>query len=97
MGMFDYISQVPVQNCRKCGQQLGADWQSKDGPCELLELPFWQVRNFYQKCHNKVGNKECGEWHEYILREPLLPRPLADYDLLPQRSVTAYTADGETK
>lgn len=86
MGMFDYVS-APIIKCRKCGSELAAHtWQSKDGPCELKELPFWQVRNFYQMCHNEVGGKKCGEWHEYVLREPALPRPIEDYDLLPARN-----------
>lgn len=85
MGMFDDITDVPVLNCRRCGHPLSG-WQSKDGECALDKIPYWEVRNFYVMCHNKIKGKECCEWHEYQLREPNHPRPISDYDLLPARS-----------
>lgn len=91
MGMFDDITLVPAIKCRKCGHIIAAGWQSKDGPCQLEKLPYWHVRNFYTFCRGKSNGKDCGEWHEYTLREPQLIRPISDYDLSPARE----TACGE--
>ncbi len=74
--MFDDITDVPVLNCRRCGHPL-AGWQSKDGACQLDQIPYWKVRNFYAAC------RKCHEWHEYQLISPAEPRPITDYELLP--------------
>lgn len=90
MGMFDDITDVPAMNCRKCGKPI-TGWQSKDGPCELEKLPYWEVRNFYTFCHTVVSedpkHRYCGEWYEYQLRQPATPRPITDYELLEPRNM----------
>lgn len=98
MGMFDDITDVPPMNCRKCGTPLEG-WQSKDGPCELEKLPYWEVSNFYTSCHKVVSDdplrRYCGEWHEYVRRVPLGPRPITDYELLPAREPRPSTSKAE--
>jgi hypothetical protein len=74
MGMFDDITEVPPQKCRECGAKLGR-WQSKDGPCQLLELPFWKVNQFYTSCD------KCGVWHQFDRVVDPPPVPLSDYQL----------------
>ncbi len=56
MGMFDYV--IYEANCPKCSQPL-IDFQSKDGPCELLILKPKDVDRFYTDCKN------CGTWVEF--------------------------------
>lgn len=82
MGMFDYITDVPLTNCRKCGTAL-IGWQSKDRDCTLSEIPYWEVDYFYTLCEAKVDGQKCGEWHEYVRKRPN-PRPrvpIEDYEL----------------
>jgi len=58
MGMYDDISTPPVQ-CPSCGETSASEdwgWQSKDGPCELAILQFWEVDNFYGSC------PKCSTW-----------------------------------
>jgi len=74
MGMFDDVTEVPQQKCQGCGTDL-AGWQSKDGPCQLEQIPFWRVSEFYTSCH------KCGMWHQFDLRVEPTPRPLSDYVL----------------
>ena len=59
MGMFDNVRYE--EPCWRCGKVL-TDWQSKDGPCELLTLEPKDVYSFYTYC-------ECGAWNEFI-RDP---------------------------
>jgi len=47
MGMFDRIKFE--MKCLKCGNLLNG-FQSRDGPCKLLLLDFWEVNNFYEYC-----------------------------------------------
>lgn len=47
MGMFDYVDAPPV-TC-KCGATV-SEWQSKDGPCELLRLSVDSVNTYYGIC-----------------------------------------------
>lgn len=49
MGMFDYV--IYECPCPHCGRTL-KDFQSKSGPCLLLELQPKQVVNFYTWCEN---------------------------------------------
>lgn len=56
MGMFDEIEFSC--DCPTCGDKV-SDFQSKDGPCELLKLKPLQVSNFYAICRN------CKTWIEY--------------------------------
>jgi hypothetical protein len=88
MGMFDDITDVPPLNCRKCGAPV-SNWQSKDGDCQLEKIPYWEVRDFYSMC----SNEKCREWHQYHLKEPAIPRPFSDYELLPPAE--CFKADGE--
>jgi hypothetical protein len=74
MGMFDYVTDLPDQVCRKCAAPLHG-WQSKDGECLMLNVPFWRCMNFYTSC------SVCRTWHEYVLRDHGA-RPLSDYRLL---------------
>lgn len=54
--MFDYIDYE--EKCLKCGALVN-DFQSKDGPCDLIKLKPWQVNSFYSFCPN------CKTWIEY--------------------------------
>jgi hypothetical protein len=83
MGMYDEITDVPPLPCRKCGT-LVLNWQSKDAGCQLARIPYWEVGQFYAAC------PKCHEWHQYELKQPAIPRPLSDYELLPP-------VDGEVK
>ncbi len=56
MGMFDYVAAAP-QQC-SCGGTV-EEWQSKDGPCELLTIKPEQVRRFYGMC------ERCNKWYEF--------------------------------
>jgi len=56
MGMYDNIT-APEVLCPKCGSSL-MGWQSKDGVCELTNIHYLQVNNFYTNC-------KCGAWIEF--------------------------------
>ena len=47
--------------------------QSKAGPCELLNLPFWEVDDFTLYCDN------CDYSARYIRRDKRQPLPLDAY------------------
>lgn len=71
MGMFDYVKfSAP---CIKCGEKIQG-FQSKDGPCELKHLDYWEVDYFYANC------KKCDTWNEYhrINKKPFAP--ISDYE-----------------
>ena len=54
MGMFDYIEHSYTCDCGN----VVDDFQSKDGPCQLLTLTPLQVNNFYSncdKCHTRLN------------------------------------------
>jgi hypothetical protein len=76
MGMFDDITCVPPTPCIKCREPITEGWQSKNGPCQLLQLPYWHVEYFYTSC------EKCGAWNEYYLRKTVGPdyRPIQDYE-----------------
>jgi hypothetical protein len=76
MGMFDWVSQVPPVACRKCLKPIEGGWQSKDGDCQLNNIPYWNVRNFYTDCPH------CNAWNEYRLKAAHVVLPLTDYELL---------------
>lgn len=82
MGMFDHITEVPEQKCRRCGAVLER-WQSKDGGCHLAKIPYWHVNHFYTYCDAKVNGFRCGEWHEFMRNPPAEPIPIEGYTLLP--------------
>jgi len=71
--MFDWVVDVPVMKCVKCGAELYG-WQSKSGPCDLAYIPFYRLDNFYNPCEN------CGLWHEYQLTDD--PYPARNYELI---------------
>jgi hypothetical protein len=54
MGMFDWVNYTATCDC---GRSL-RDFQSKDGPCQMLRLEPHQVEIFYTMCL-------CGLWNEY--------------------------------
>jgi len=74
MGMFDWIKYE--MSCPKCRAKVKG-FQSKDGPCILAELEYWEVDNFYSSC------KGCGAWIEFTLqRERIRERfQLEDYKM----------------
>lgn len=74
MGMFDYVVDVPEVDCPKCGAKLNA-WQSKDGPCDLEEIEYWKVENFYTNCH------KCRTWVEFNREVPKEPVPLSAFTM----------------
>ena len=71
MGMFDYVKFE--MKCPKCGANVD-DFQSKDGPCCLLTLEYWEVDRFYSSCD------ACHAWLEY--RRKRGQSPISDYELL---------------
>ncbi len=70
MGMYDNIRYK--MNCPKCGAKVDT-FQSKDGPCMLSELDFWEVNNFYTDCD------KCDTWIEFDRKKPVTPSPIKDY------------------
>ena len=73
MGMFDYIKyKMP---CPECETEISV-FQSKDGPCVLADLEFWEVENFYAICGH------CGSWVEFNLPKKRKPRPITDYAMI---------------
>ncbi len=61
MGMFDWINYKC--NCPKCGKEV-TGFQSKDGPCELKNLPSRAVNNLYSSCD------DCNVWIELTVEYP---------------------------
>lgn len=61
-------------DCPKCGARV-TGFQSKDGPCVLAELEFWEVDNFYSHC------PKCETWIEFTYKIPREPRPITDYEM----------------
>ena len=51
MGMFDDV--IMVVKCPRCGDKVDG-FQSKDCPCCLGTLKFWEVDSFYSTC------EKCG-------------------------------------
>ena len=72
MGMFDNIL-CPDAKCKNCGEEL-KDLQSKDGPCYMKLLNYWEVDNFYGDC------RKCGYWNEFDLKVGRSKIPLYDYE-----------------
>jgi len=70
--MYDDIKYE--MGCPNCGNKVD-DFQSKDGPCILTTLEFWEVSNFYASCLN------CGHWIEFNRKAPIKPVPLEDYEM----------------
>lgn len=61
MGMYDTVRfAIP---CPECGEPVSG-FQSKDGPCELLELQPHDVSNFYAPC------RSCETWIEFTRQKP---------------------------
>ena len=56
MGMYDNV-RLEIK-CPNCGSTVSG-FQSKDGPCDLRTLKFYEVNNFYSECDH------CGCWIEY--------------------------------
>lgn len=51
MGMYDIVTGVE-EDCPDCGKPIeGGHWQSKWGPCELLNLDFRELDGFRGYCH----------------------------------------------
>ena len=55
MGMFDTVNYECV--CPLCHNKV-TNFQSKNGPCEMLVLEPREVKNFYASCM-------CGAWIEF--------------------------------
>ena len=72
MGMHDDVKYG--MDCPKCGNLVGG-FQSKDGPCMMTELDFWEVNNFYSSC------PDCHTWIEFTRKQPRTPSPINDYDM----------------
>ncbi|TDI97005.1 MAG: hypothetical protein E2O29_01860 [Deltaproteobacteria bacterium] len=69
--MFDYINfKIKCPNCK-----YNIDgFQSKDGPCDLEKLEYWQVKRFYSSC------SRCSTWIEYVLpKEAQRKMPISEY------------------
>lgn len=75
MGMFDYINYE--MDCPECGARV-SDFQSKDGPCALDTLEYWEVDYFYASCEN------CRAWVEFTRKTPRPsppPVPIGEYEM----------------
>ena len=72
MGMFDDIK-LEIK-CPKCGA-IVKGFQSKDGPCYLSQLDYWEVDNFYSSC------PKCDVWIEFV-RKSKPKVPLSDYEII---------------
>lgn len=71
MGMFDNINYE--MDCPRCNHKVD-NFQSKDGPCLMESLEFWEVNDFYSHCRN------CGNWIEFIIeRRPNRRLRITDY------------------
>lgn len=68
--MFDYIKFET--DCPECGAKL-KNFQSKDGPCMLETLDYWEVDNFYDYCD------KCGARVYYNLKEDKKPQLPIDF------------------
>jgi len=60
MGMFDDINFE--MKCPNCKTKID-NFQSKDGPCMMTMLEFWEVNNFYDSC------PECNTWIEFTIKK----------------------------
>ena len=82
MGMFDDINFKC--ECPYCSKTI-TGFQSKDGPCAMLDLEPWMVKRFYAHCNS------CHKWVEYA-KIPQYGDETYDYgvDLL-KDGYTAYT------
>lgn len=60
MGMYDEINFETT--CPRCGEKVD-EFQSKDGPCMLTTLEFWEVNEFYSSC------RKCNTWIIYGLKK----------------------------
>jgi hypothetical protein len=75
MGMFDYIK-FEIE-CPVCKEKV-KDFQSKDGPCMLTLLEYWEVNNFYASC------PKCLCWIEFDKINKIVPNkivPITDYKM----------------
>jgi Fe2+ or Zn2+ uptake regulation protein len=61
MGLFDYIEFET--ECPSCGAKVDG-FQSKDGPCSLTTLKFWEVNSFHSIC------EKCNTVLEYSKKTP---------------------------
>jgi hypothetical protein len=61
MGLFDYVNFK--MKCPKCKRIIDG-FQSKDGPCLMYTLEFWDVEHFYAQCLNE----DCRAWIEFTLK-----------------------------
>lgn len=79
MGMFDTIVLNRELPCPKCGALLPVDqWQSKDGPCELLRirqdrLHEYMIQDFHTICLS------CGKWLCLEYSIPIPDEPIPGY------------------
>ena len=65
MGVYDIVKYSCP--CPVCGEKLD-NFQSKSGPCAMIEVEVWEVDNFYGSCYN------CGKWVKFKRKRPH-PRP----------------------
>lgn len=72
--MFDYVK-TPEIPCPDCGEPL-TGFQSKDGPCQLEEVDFWQVDFFYTHC------QECKRSVSFLRDTPKPEVPLTHYRIV---------------
>jgi len=74
MGVFDNVKFK--MDCPKCGAKI-TGFQSKDGPCILTTLEYWEVNHFYSSC------PQCRARIEFTRKKPELREkiPLSDYDM----------------
>lgn len=76
MGMFDRIK-FEI-DCPECGHKVNS-FQSKDGACQLYDLDFWEVDNFYALCEN------CKAWIAFDRKSPREKAPISDYEMTTQK------------
>ena len=72
MGMYDDVKYE--MECPVCHNLVGG-FQSKDGPCMLGLLEFWEVNRFYSSC------PKCRIRIEFTRKKPQQPSPIDDYEM----------------
>ena len=65
--MFDDIK-LEI-DCPRCGTKVG-NFQSKDGPCLMATLDFWEVNYFYSSC------PKCKVWIKFNRKRKMKPAPV---------------------
>lgn len=87
MGVFDYVKFEC--DCPKCGEKVD-DFQTKDGPCCMLTVEFYEVDNFYSYC------PKCETWIDFTLyNRPNRKLTIKDYNMTVEEMKNIEVKDEE--